>query len=43
MLLEAFDADKAERYDLWRRVRLKKDIVRKVFICLQLLFGVNSY
>jgi transcription initiation factor TFIID subunit 11 len=30
MLLEAFTPDQAERYETWRRVKLRKDSVRKL-------------
>lgn len=30
MLLEAFSPEQADRYDVWRRVKLKKETVRKV-------------
>lgn len=30
MLLEAFNPEQADRYDVWRRVKLKKETVRKV-------------
>jgi transcription initiation factor TFIID subunit 11 len=32
MLLEAFTPEQADRYDLWRRVKLRKDSVRRVCI-----------
>lgn len=30
MLVEAFDGEQAERYAVWRAVKLKKEVVRKV-------------
>ena len=30
MLVEALNPDQASRYDIWRRVKLKKEIVRKI-------------
>lgn len=30
MLIDAFSTDQADRYDMWRRVRLKKETVRKI-------------
>ncbi|KAF2837963.1 TAFII28-like protein, partial [Patellaria atrata CBS 101060] len=30
MLVDAFNEDQSERYELWRRVKLKKEIVRKI-------------
>ncbi|OCK95997.1 TAFII28-domain-containing protein [Cenococcum geophilum 1.58] len=30
LLVEAFDQDQTERYEIWRRVKLKKEIVRKI-------------
>ncbi|KAK5238977.1 hypothetical protein LTR16_012448, partial [Cryomyces antarcticus] len=30
LLVQALSPDQAERYDIWRRVRLKKETVRKI-------------
>lgn len=30
MLIDAFDGEQADRYDMWRRVRLNKAVVRRV-------------
>lgn len=30
MLIDAFDRDQMERYNVWRRVKLKKETVRRV-------------
>lgn len=39
MLVDAFDPEQAERYDMWRRVKLNKAVVRRVCLALSSLLS----